>query len=173
MFNRQAKFNQVPFNRPAIILSLATLIMTPTGSGRMVFLGGGEGRIATVAEAIGFMIRHYRDNVLHRIYYGTDSQKLYINLGDHWEFIATLRHGLLGELNEDTHLQYFNSVRHQAPGAHSHLLRKLSGSQLPVVSEELRGELFVLLGTAGVADRVFVCIRNSSHALVWREISLL
>jgi len=48
----------------------------------------------------------------YRLFYGIDSEKLYMNIAQHWEFIATTNHAEMKGLSEDSHLQYLTSTRH-------------------------------------------------------------
>lgn len=55
----------------------------------------------------------------YRLYYGIDTEKLYMNIAERWEFIGTLRHSLMQELDEDNHPQYLNVDRHDQLERHA------------------------------------------------------
>lgn len=56
---------------------------------------------------------------IHKLYFGTDTEKAYWNTGGIWTFFATPRHGQLKELDEDAHAQYLNNVRHDTTDRHT------------------------------------------------------
>lgn len=45
-------------------------------------------------------------------------------------------------------------------------------SELPIADETYRGEIRILQGGAGVADVVYMCIKNSSDEYEWKEVTL-
>lgn len=57
----------------------------------------------------------------YKLYYATDTKKIFWNIDDRWEFVATLRHSLLEELGLDDHPQYLTTKRHDTPERHSFL----------------------------------------------------
>ena len=46
----------------------------------------------------------------------------------------------------------------------------LSGSTLPLASEEYRKKIFVLLGDIGVEDKVFMCTKNKDETYSWKPL---
>ncbi len=60
----------------------------------------------------------FNDESPYRLYYGVDTDKLYMNISEQWYFIASLRHGLLKELDQDHHLQYLTEERHRETEVH-------------------------------------------------------
>lgn len=64
---------------------------------------------------------HFEEIIIsdHRIYYATDTEKMFWNIDGVWTFMATLKHSLLKELNEDHHTQYLNETRHDVTDRHT------------------------------------------------------
>jgi hypothetical protein len=52
-------------------------------------------------------------------------------------------------------------------------LAKQSGSSLPAAGETYRGQFFTVEGGAGVADQVYICVKDDSDTYVWQEVSLI
>jgi hypothetical protein len=52
-------------------------------------------------------------------------------------------------------------------------LAKQSGGSLPAAAESNRGQFFTVEGSTGVADQVYVCVKNDSDNYVWKEVDLL
>lgn len=50
------------------------------------------------------------------------------------------------------------------------MLNISSGVSLPMPSESYRGQLFVVEGTAGVSDALYICMKNSSDVYYWENI---
>ena len=48
----------------------------------------------------------------YRLFYGIDSEKLYMNIAQHWELVATTDHTKMKGLEDDSHTQYLNANRH-------------------------------------------------------------
>lgn len=44
-------------------------------------------------------------------------------------------------------------------------------STLPTASWQLRGKLYMVWGTSGVADEIFICVKEASSQYVWRQLS--
>lgn len=49
-------------------------------------------------------------------------------------------------------------------------MKKLSGAALPTASVDYRGQVYTVLGGAGVADVAYICIKNASDAYIWQAI---
>ena len=56
---------------------------------------------------------------IYRLYYATDTKKAYWNVDNIWTLFATLRHGLLDELDQDTHPHYLDNARHDTTTRHT------------------------------------------------------
>jgi len=93
----------------------------------------------------------------YRLYYGVDTEILYMNIAEMWQMIGTLHHGLLYDLEEDHHPQY---------------LKRLYGTELPEPTAQLRGQLFVKRGGAAEEDTLFICILGEDSEYHWREMLL-
>lgn len=67
-------------------------------------------------KTIGCIFRPKADpaSIYSKLYYGTDSKKAYWNVDNQWTFFATIRHGLLEGLGDDSHLQYHTDIRGDA-----------------------------------------------------------
>lgn len=67
-------------------------------------------------KTIGCIFRPKADpaSIYSKLYYGTDSKKAYWNVDNQWTFFATIRHSLLEELGDDSHLQYHTDIRGDA-----------------------------------------------------------
>lgn len=114
----------------------------------------------------------YGPDDLYRIYYAHDSNKVYMNVGQRWRFIASLRHGLLTERNEDQHPQYLNEARHNAV-SHPGQMQKQIDDDLPDATEAQRGQIFTLKGAAGVGDQVYICIKDEDDNYYWKEVTFI
>lgn len=88
----------------------------------------------------------------YRLYYGVDTDILYMNIAEYWQMIGTLHHGLLFGLEEDHHPQY---------------LKRLHDAELPEASAALRGQLFVKRGGDGESDEIYICIKNTDDEYDW------
>lgn len=101
----------------------------------------------------------------YKLYYAYDTKKLYMNTYEFWNFIATLRHGLMKELAEDHHLQYHNNDRHWK--AH----KNQSGEALPEADEEYRGLFFLVLNEES-DDELYVCIQTGIDTYEWKQVTV-
>ena len=84
---------------------------------------------------------------------------MYWNVNSEWHFMATLRHGLMKELEGDHHPQYFNEER-----LDEHLDNI---DDLPPASEEYRGRIWVVPGGVGVSDTAYICVKDNTDTYVW------
>ena len=60
---------------------------------------------------------------------------------------------------------------HNVTAAQAGALKKQSGAALPDAAESYRGQFFTVEGGEGVADKIYVCVKDDSDNYVWREVS--
>ena len=60
----------------------------------------------------------------YKLYYTTDTDRIFWNINDSWYMVASLRHNYLRDLLEDNHPQYLNKERH-SEDEHSQVLNKV------------------------------------------------
>lgn len=76
------------------------------------------------------------------------------------EFVPT-EHG------NERHTPDFAPTPHDSTHHSDEYQPKQSGSSLPTPSLTYRGTLFTKLGDAGVADEVYICVKNASDNYEW------
>jgi len=102
---------------------------------------------------------------VYKLYYAYDVDKLYMNTYEFWNFIATLRHGLMKELAEDHHLHYHTNERHWEQHQNQ------SGTSLPDAGADYRG-LFFLVLNENSPDELYVCMQVSEDTYEWKQVSV-
>ena len=99
---------------------------------------------------------------VYQLYFAVDADKMYWNVNGEWIFMGTLQHGLLDELDGDSHPQYFNESR---------LDDYLDNvDSLPTPSAAYRGKIWVVPGGTGSADTAYICIKDASDNYVWQAL---
>jgi len=78
----------------------------------------------------------------YRLFYGIDSEKLYMNIAQRWEMVATLKHSLMSDLEKDDHPQYMNEKRHSASAAHQTIQNEINALSQAVA--EIKAQLDIL-----------------------------